>query len=119
MWRMTAFMPTSEGYLMIAGDDFTVTGDRIYSEKVKIGLSIVRVLDLVQQTSVRADQSGTKSFADENVEQGRALIHPRVKPKVNDILIMAEDRYEIKGVRPVYDMYGEVDHYQAELATWV
>lgn len=120
MCAMSAFIPTAVGYLKAAGSDFTSTGDRIYGKKVKIGLSIIRVTDDVQPTSVRADTSGSKSFADENVEQGRALVHPRIKPKVNDILIdPIGDEYEIKGVRPVWDMHGKVDHYQCELQTWV
>lgn len=116
---MSAFIPTTIGYILRAGDDFTVTGKRTYGDPVKVGLSIVRVTDNVQPTSVRADTSGSKSFADENVEQGRALVHPKYKPKVDDLLVVAEDRYEVKGCRPVYDMFGGVDHYQVELSTWV
>ncbi len=112
-------MPTTDGYLISASNNFTVTGERAYSEPVKIGLSVIRVTNDIQKTSVRADVSGTKSFADESVEQGRALVHPRVKPKVDDLLIINDDKYEIKGVRPLYDMYGGVDHYQVELTTWV
>lgn len=120
MCAMSAFIPTSTGYLKAAGSDFTSTGDRIYGARVKIGLSIVRVTDAVQPTSVRADTSGSKSFADENVEQGRALVHPRHRPQVNDILIdPLGDEYEIKGVRPVFDMNGKLDHWQCELQTWV
>lgn len=115
---MSAFIPTTVGYLRSAGEDFTATGDRIYGNPVKIGLSVIRVTDDVQPTSVRADTSGSKSFADENVEQGRALVHPRVKPKVNDLIVIGGDEHEVKGVRPVYDMYGKVDHYQVELTTW-
>jgi hypothetical protein len=120
MCAMSAFIPTTVGYIQQAGVDFTVTGKRSYSAPVKVGLSIVRVTDGVQATSVRADTSGSKSFADESVEQGRALYHPRgPKPKINDLLIVNNDRYEVQGVRPVYDMYGGVDHYQLELTTWV
>jgi hypothetical protein len=116
---MSAFIPTTIGYIKRASEDFTVTGDRLFGPKVKVGLSIVRVTDGVQQTSVRADKSGTKSFADENVEQGRALIHPSFVPQNNDLLTVGADEYEVKGVRPVYDMYGQIDHYQVELQTWV
>ncbi|MEG0062978.1 MAG: hypothetical protein RR740_00095 [Pseudomonas sp.] len=116
---MSAFIPTTIGYLLRAGDDFTVTGKRTYGDPVKIGLSIIRVTDDVQETSVRADTSGSKSFADEDVEQGRALVHPKHKPKVDDLLMVAGDKYEVKGCRPVYSMYGGIDHYQVELSTWV
>jgi hypothetical protein len=116
---MSAFIPTTVGWLQAAGVDFTVTGDRLYSEPVKVGLSVIRVTDDVQPTSVRADTSGSKSFADEEVEQGRCLMHPRIRPKINDLLTIGDDKHEVKGVRPVYDMYGKVDHYQVELATWV
>ena len=116
---MSAFIPTTVGWLQAAGEDFTVTGDRQYSAPVKVGLSVIRVTDDVQPTSVRADTSGSKSFADENVEQGRCLMHPRIRPKINDLLTIGDDKHEVKGVRPVYDMYGKVDHYQVELASWV
>lgn len=119
MCAMSAFIPTTIGYLKRAGEDFTVTGDRLFGSPVKIGLSVVRVTDNMQQTSVRADKSGTKSYADENVEQGRALVHPRIVPKVNDLLTILGDDFEIKGVRPVFDMHGGLDHYQCELQTWV
>lgn len=119
MCAMSAFIPTSIGFLKRAAADFTVTGSRLYDDPVKVGLSVVRVTDDAQQTSVRADKSGTKAYADENVEQGRALIHPRIVPKVDDLLIIAGDTYEIKGVRPVWDMHGFIDHYQTELQTWV
>lgn len=119
MCAMSAFIPTTIGFLKRAGEDFTVTGDRIYGSPVKIGLSVVRVTDNMQHTSVRADTSGSKSFADENVEQGRALVHPKIVPVINDLLVINNDTYEIFGVRPVYDMYGQIDHYQVELQTWV
>lgn len=116
---MSAFIPTTVGFLKRASDDFTVTGDRTYGDPVKVGLSVVRVTDDIQQTSVRADKSGTKGFADQNVEQGRALLSPRVEPFVDDLLVIRNDTYEIKGVRAVYDMYGGIDHFQVELQTWV
>lgn len=116
---MSAFIPTTVGYLRSASEDFTVTGDRLFGEPVKVGLSVIRVTDDVQPTSVRADTSGSKSFADENVERGRCLMHPRVKPKNNDLLVIAGDEHRIDGVRPVFDMFGKVDHYQVELSTWV
>lgn len=116
---MTAFIPTTYGFLKASGDEFTVTGDRTYGAPVKIGLSVIRATDSSQPTSVRAYTSGSKSFADENVEQGRILVHPRVTPKINDLVVIAGDSYEVKGVRPVYDMYGGIDHYQVELSTWV
>lgn len=118
MCGMSAFIPTTIGFLKRAGEDFTVTGDRLYGEPVKVGLSVVRVTDAIQHTSVRADTSGSKSFADENVEQGRALVHPKIVPRVNDLLVINNDTYEIFGVRPVYDMHGNIDHYQTELQSW-
>lgn len=116
---MSAFIPTTVGYLLQRSDEFSVTGEVTYGEPVKVGLSMVRITDGSQPTSVRADTSGSKSFADENVEQGRALIHPRIVPKIKDILIVGPQRLEVQGVRPVYNMLGRIDHYQAELTTWV
>jgi len=116
---MSAFIPTTVGYIRRASDTFSVTGDKTYGDPIKVGLSVVRMVDGSQPTSVRADTSGSKSFANENVEQGRALIHPRVTPKIGDILIVGQQQLEIQAVRPLFDMYGGVDHYQVELTTWV
>lgn len=119
MCRMSAFIPTIQARLRARTMQFTASGARQYADPVPVGISIVRVLNLSEPTSVRADTSGTKSFADESIIKGRALIYPCVKPKIDDILLVGDESYELKGVRAVYDMYGQVDHWEAELAAWV
>ena len=116
---MSAFIPTTVGYLLQRSDTYSVSGEMEYGPPVKVGLSMVRITDGSQPTSVRADTSGSKSFADENVEQGRALIHPRVVPKIKDILLVGPQRLEVQGVRPIYSMSGTIDHYQTAITTGV
>lgn len=115
---MSAFIPTSSGYLRSVGNTYTSTGKKTYGDPVKIGLSVIRLTEGVQKTSVRADSSGTKSFADEEVEQGRVLVHPRIKPCIEDLMVINGDTFEVQGVRSVYDMHGGIDHYQVELTSW-
>lgn len=119
MCAMSAFIPTIQAVHRAATELFTVAGKRQYGNPVQVGISIIRALNLSEKTSVRADTSGTKSFADESLVKGRALIYPCVKPKIDDLLFVGEDQYEIKGVRKVYDMSGQVDHYEVELVIWV
>ena len=119
MCAMSAFIPTIQAVHRAATMQFTVAGKRQYGNPVPVGISIIRALNLSEKTSVRADTSGTKSFADESIIKGRALIYPCVKPKIDDLLYVGDDKYEIKGVRPVYAMDGDVDHYEVELAAWV
>lgn len=119
MCAMSAFIPTITAVLRAATMQFTASGTRQYADPVAVGISIVRVLNLSAPTSVRADTSGTKSFADESIIKGRALIYPCFKPKIDDLLFVGEEAYEIKGVRAVYDMNGGIDHWEAELAAWV
>lgn len=119
MCAMSAFIPTIQATLRAATTKFTVAGKRQYADPVPVGISVIRALNLSQPTSVRADTSGTKSFADESIIKGRALIYPCVSPKIDDLLFVRDDQYEIKGVRKVYDMSGGIDHYEVELAQWV
>lgn len=112
---MTAFIPVNKAKLHKTSDGFSVTGERLFLPPVDIGLSIVRLTTSVTQTSVRADKSGTKSYADEVLEKGRVLVHPKHKVAEGDQIEIAGERYEISGVRPVYGMDGKLDHFQVEL----
>lgn len=112
---MSAFIPVNTAYLKSTTGKFTAGGTPLWGEKVKVGISIVRLANQVGQTSVRADRSGTKSYADEEVSKGRVLLHPRHKPQKGDILIIHGAEYVIEGIREVYAMDGRIDHYQVEL----
>lgn len=115
---MSAFIPVNKGKLYKARNEYTVTGQRAFSQPVEVGLSVIRLASSVSPTSVRADKSGTKSYADEELFKGRVLIHPRVKPKEGDVLEVFGEKYLIEGVRDVRDMSGRLDHYQVELDVW-
>lgn len=119
MCAMSAFIPTIRATLRAATLQFTASGSRQYADPVPVGISIIRSLVMSQPTSVRADTSGSKSFADEKIIKGRAMIYPCVRPRENDLLFTDIESYEIVGVNPVYDMAGNVDHWIAELAAWV
>jgi len=64
---------------------------------------------------VRADKSGSKSYADEQVEKGRLLVHPRHTIAEDDEVEILGKRYVVTGVRPVFAMDGTIDHIQVEL----
>lgn len=115
MVGMTPFIPVNTAKLIRSSNGFTVTGDRTFELPIKVGISIVRLATSVSQTSVRADKSGTKSYADEQLEKGRVLMHPRFQPKEGDKIEIFGDEYEITGVRKVFSMDGKLDHYQVEL----
>lgn len=115
---MSAFIPVNKGKLYKARDEYTVTGLRAFSQPVDIGLSVIRLAGSVTPTSVRADKSGTKGYADEELFKGRVLVHPRVKPKEGDLLEVFGEKYRVEGVRDVRDMAGKLDHYQVELDVW-
>lgn len=112
---MTAFIPVNTAKLHKSSDGFSVTGDRLFEKPIQIGVSIVRLATNVTQTSVRADRSGTKSYADEMLEKGRVLVHPKHKVAEGDRIEILGELYEISGVRPVFSMDGKIDHYQVEL----
>ena len=112
---MTPFIPVVRAKLMKASDGFSVTGERTYAPAVTVGINIVRLATDVTATSVRADKSGTKSYADEQLTKGRILVHPRFKAAEDDLVEIFGVQYKITGVRAVVSMDGKIDHYQAEL----
>lgn len=115
MVPMSAFIPVNTAYLQTTTGRFTAGGAPLMAEKVRVGISIVRLANQVGQTSVRADRSGSKSYADEEVFKGRILMHPRHKPQEGDVLTIHGVEYTIEGVREVFAMDGRIDHYQVEL----
>lgn len=116
MTGMTAFIPVNSAILIrrISGE-FTVDGQPKFAPGVKVGISVVRLVKSISPTSVRADKSGTKSYADEQLEKGRLLVHPRVEPREGDQVEFAGHTWSISSARPVYAMTGKVDHYEVDL----
>ena len=112
---MTVFIPVSKAKLIRASGEYDESGNRTWLPAIDVGISIVRLATNVDPTSVRADRSGTKSYADEQLEKGRVLMHPRVKPEEDDLLEISGDQFKITGVRKVFAMDGVLDHYQVEL----
>lgn len=115
---MSAFIPTLKGKLIKAADEFTVSGSRLFAAPIPIGLSVVTLKTSVGHTSVRSDTSGSQSYADQEVEAGRVLIHPKVTPGEDDLVEINGQTFRISGVQPRYTLNGKIDHYQVELGTW-
>lgn len=119
MVGMSAFYPTMTAKLHRAASGYSVSGARVFAAPILVGISVVTMRSATDQTSVRADKSGTKSYADETIKAGRLLVHPRVAPADDDLIEVGGVTYRIDGVRPVFDMRGQLDHYQVELDSWV
>lgn len=118
MVGMSAFYPTQIAKLHRAASEFSASGTRVFAPPILVGISVVTMRQATDQTSVRADKSGTKSYADETIKAGRLLVHPRTVPAGDDLIEVGGVKYRIDGVRPVFDMQGRLDHYQVELDSW-
>lgn len=77
-------------------------------------------LDLSSQpTSIRTDKSGSKARANEEVLNGRVLIHPEVKVSNGCKVNIHDQDYEVVSTLPRYEMSGILNHYQADIKLWV
>lgn len=97
-------------------DDF---GDPIYESSGVIKFSVIKLKSECSQTSIRADKSGSKSRADEVIQDGRILVDPKSEFSMGDIFIISNQKWKVSSITPKYDMVGLLDHFQVDLSAWV
>lgn len=98
---------------------FTDTGREVVSDPVTMRYSVVRIRTQTRATSVRTDQSGSQGRANEDVFDGRILVHPDVTPEMGRQVQLLIGRnwytYTIDEVQPRFDASGALNHWQVDL----
>jgi hypothetical protein len=98
-------------------------GTDLYGQP-KLGVALRELVAVVkleftsQHTTVRADSSASRGFADEFVTQNRFLLARTTKVAIDDQLTVAGVAVRIKTLTPRYDVWGELDHYEARGEVW-
>jgi len=93
-------------------------GQTLEGDTITTRCGVVR-LDVAQQkTSVRADTSASRGQAREKVAIAVLLFSPDESLVQRDKVTVSGHELEIVSVFPRYNVQGDLDHYQVELAKW-
>jgi hypothetical protein len=92
--------------------------------QAKLGVALVEYVGVVkleqsaQHTTVRADSSATRGFADEFVTSNKFLLARTTKVSIDDQLTLMGIAIRIKTLTPRFDVWGSLDHFEARGETW-
>jgi hypothetical protein len=81
--------------------------------------SIVKAIKTSQHTTVRADSSASRGYADEFVMTNKILLLPTTIATIDSKLEVAGVSIRIKSMHPRYDAFGILDHYEVTGEAWV
>lgn len=87
-----------------------IHGRESYSAPVSLPCSVVSLAERVVQTSVRADSSGSRGAAEEEVLQAVILIPPTFQVSKGDVIKILGRTIEIEGIEPRNDVFGRLHH---------
>lgn len=87
-----------------------VFGKEAFAAAVPLRLSIVKLADSVEQSSVRADSSASRGAAQETTAQALFLVPPNTGARKGDVVELLGFLIEITGTHVRLNTRGAVDH---------
>lgn len=85
-------------------------GKESFGEPIPIRCGVVDMAALMDQTSVRADSTGSRGAAQELVLQSKILVPEGTPVDQGDLLVVLGFTVEVIGVHPRVDTQGNTDH---------
>ena len=89
-------------------------GKKIYQPGRKIPCSVLRLEQGTEKSSVRADSSGSRGYAREQMTEARLLVPYSVKIKEGDKLEILGFKLTVQSVWPRLTVRGVPDHWQVD-----
>jgi phytoene dehydrogenase-like protein len=110
------FIPTHSGLLYkVIG--FNARGKEIKSLAQIAPYTPIRIKTGIEVTSIRTDKSASQSRAEEAIFDGRVLVSSFVTPvEGGRFAEQSGKEYKIEVVQEIFDMNGQLDHYQVDLS---
>lgn len=118
MYSTSNFRPNYFGHVS-KKIGYDVTGRPTFSDRVKIGLSVVNLGTDIESTSIRADKSASKSRAQEQIRTGRILVEPKASVSMGDMLELMGEKWKIDRKVIRLDQAGRIHHFQVDIVSWV
>lgn len=105
-----AFIPNQAGVHLRKLPRRDIHGREVFAPGEPIAMSIVRLAEIVEETSVRADSSASRGAADMDILQAKLLVGPLVKIKKGDVIQFRGRLIEIESVHERLDVLGRPHH---------
>lgn len=112
------FRPNVKCTLRPILEGFDVYGSSRLGEAIPIKCAVVKLKDKRQQTTVRADSSGSRGFGEEQVADAKLLFLPSSQVKAGDVIRVHGIDLEVAIVQPRIAISGRLDHYEVECIAW-
>lgn len=87
-----------------------VHGREFFDDPVVIELSVIKLKQFVETSSVRADQTASRGSADQTVMDAMLLVAPTLAITAGDVIEVDGYRIEVSGIHPRYDVLGNFEH---------
>lgn len=97
------------------GLGYDAYGQKRLGEKRASSCIVISLRQGTQNTTVRADSSGTRGHADETVAQGVLLFDKKETLLFGDMITLMGFTLSVIGITPVFDVMGKHDHWRVEV----
>ena len=91
----------------------------VFSSPVMERCSIIKSKLNEQHTTVRADSSASRGFAQEFLTANMILLTPKTLAEYSDKIVVANIQILVVSLNPMFDVWGKLDHYELVGAPWV
>lgn len=99
-------------------EDPNVYGESQVGPAIDEMCAIVRLRVESTHTTVRADSSASRGYADEFVSATLILLAPTTHARLDDMLVVMGVPVRVKSLFPRYDVSGVLDHFEARGELW-
>ncbi|MBA8881725.1 hypothetical protein [Phyllobacterium myrsinacearum] len=86
-----------------------------FAKAIDIGCAIVTLQRSSQQTTVRADSSGSRGAADEVVAKTKILVGATARISRGDLFLINDENYTVINLHPRFTVHGKHDHTEIDL----
>lgn len=109
---MKTFLPLPHRCVITRPAGTNVFGEPLYSKGVPQACHVLRAVDKIADTTVRADSSGSRGHAEENLADLWMLIRPTIKIATNDMVDVQGMKFRIVSIQQRNTVFGEFDHFE-------
>ncbi|MET2951338.1 hypothetical protein ABXV18_24960 [Vibrio owensii] len=94
---------------------YTRYGVARYQKKGTFPVNILKFSQVDAEVSIRTDRSGTGATANQEYAQVQLLIGGNSKVMLGDVVLIKKRRLRIVALDEVYDLFGDLDHFNIGL----
>jgi hypothetical protein len=89
-----------------------VFGKVAFAAPVSIGVSIVTLGEMTEQSAIRADSSASHAAADITALKAKLLVDGQATIAEDDVIEIQGQMVQISGIEPRLNVLGDRDHYE-------